>query len=162
LIRVSHHAFDLTGNVARSCVDRWLMRERISQVLEKQWDTVIVSISSNKPMAKLSEQTLSSLFDLQRKLVIGIDSATASEADFLAQFGETDATLSDLDQLQNVRLRLTDPYSRLCTLLLRVAEFQPIAPAVMLNLLAQTIEEGQAAVDAAQASVLEIRRDWDL
>jgi hypothetical protein len=29
-------------------------------------------------------------------------------------------------------------------------------------LLAQTIEQGQAAVDAAQASVLEIRSDWDL
>jgi hypothetical protein len=113
-------------------------------------------------MAKLSEQTLTSLFDLQRQLVMGIDSATAAEAALLAQFGETDATLSDLEQLQNVRLRLTDPYSRLCTLLLRVAEFQPIAPAAMLNLLAQTIEQGQAAVDAAQASVLEIRRDWNL
>jgi hypothetical protein len=40
-----------------------------------------------------------------------------------------------------------------------VAEFQPFAPAAMLNLLAQTIEQGQAAVDAAQASVLEIRSD---
>jgi hypothetical protein len=113
-------------------------------------------------MAKLSEQTLTRLFDLQRQLVMGIDSATASEAELLAQFGETEATISDLDQLQNVRLRLTDPYSRLCTLLLRVSEFQPFAPAAMLNLLAQTIEQGQAAVDAAQASVLEIRSDWDL
>jgi hypothetical protein len=113
-------------------------------------------------MAKLSEQTLTRLFDLQRQLVMRIDSATASEAELLAQFGETEATISDLNQLHNVRLRLTDPYSRLCTLLLRGAEFQPFAPAAMLNLLVQTIEQGQAAVDAAQASVLEIRSDWDL
>ena len=32
----------------------------------------------------------------------------------------------------------------------------------MLNPLAQTMEQGQAAVDAAQASVQEIRRDWNL
>jgi hypothetical protein len=32
----------------------------------------------------------------------------------------------------------------------------------MLDLLDQTIEVGQAAVDAAQASVQEISRDWSL
>ena len=74
-------------------------------------------------MAKLSEQTLTTAFNLQR---------------------------------------LTNPYSRLCTLLLRVAEFQPTVAVAMLNLLTQTTKQGQAAVDAAQASVQEIRRDWKL
>jgi hypothetical protein len=113
-------------------------------------------------MAKLSEQTLLSILNLQRRLIEGIDTATALESLLFQQFGETDATKSDLEQLQNIRHRLADPYSRLCTLLLRVAEFQPMAPTAMLNLLDRTIEFGQAAVDAAQASVQEISRDWSL
>ncbi len=32
----------------------------------------------------------------------------------------------------------------------------------MLNLLIQTIEQAQSAVDAAQASVREVRRNWNL
>lgn len=78
------------------------------------------------------------------------------------QFGETEITIPALEQLQNARQRLTEPYSRLCTLLLRVAESQPTAPAVMLNLLAQTIEQAQAAVDASQASIREAKKDFDL
>lgn len=104
-------------------------------------------------MAKLSEQTLTTAFNLQRQLIEGINEATALDAALFEQFGETAETASDLEQLQNVRQRLTKPYSRLCTLLLRVAEFQPTVPAAMLNLLAQTMEQGQAAVNAAQASV---------
>jgi hypothetical protein len=78
------------------------------------------------------------------------------------EFGKTDSTKSNLEQLQNIRYRLADPYSRLCTLLLRIAEFQPMASTAMLNLLEQTIKVGQAAADAAQASVQEIKRDWSL
>jgi hypothetical protein len=113
-------------------------------------------------MAKLSERTLIAILNLQRRLIEGIDSATALESLLFQEFGETDLTESDLEQLQNIRSRLAEPYSRLCTLLLRVAEFQPKAPTAMLNLLDQTIESGQAAVDAAQASVQEISRDWSL
>jgi hypothetical protein len=113
-------------------------------------------------MAKLSEQTLTTILNLQRRFIEGIDEATALEALLFQQFGETEASESDLEQLQNIRQRLTDPYLRLSTLLLRVAEFQPLAPTAMLDLLAQTIERGQAAINAAQASVEEIRRDWNL
>jgi hypothetical protein len=113
-------------------------------------------------MAKLPEQTLLAILHLQRQLFEGIDAATAIESLLFQQFGETDATESDLEQLQNLRYGLADPYSRLCTLLLRIAEFQPVAPTAILNLLDKTIEVGQAAVDAAQANVQEINRDWSL
>jgi hypothetical protein len=114
-------------------------------------------------VAKLPKQTLIIILNLQQKLFEGIDAATAMEFLLFQQFGEIEATESDLEQLQNLRYRLADPYSRLCTLLLRVAEFQPIAPtAMLLNLLDRAIEVGQTAVDAAQASVQEISRDWSL
>ncbi|MCL1474471.1 hypothetical protein [Argonema antarcticum] len=45
---------------------------------------------------------------------------------------------------------------------MRILEIQPIAPADMLNLLAQSIEQGEAARDASLASVREIKRNWNL
>jgi hypothetical protein len=113
-------------------------------------------------MAKLLGETLIIIFNLQRRLVEMIDQASAAESSIFEQFGEIEATIPGLEQLQNARQRLTDPYSRLCTLLLRIAKYQPTAPVAMLNLLAQTIEQGQAAVDASQASIREAKRDFDI
>lgn len=113
-------------------------------------------------MAKLPDETLTILFTLQRQLVEGIDEAAATESMIFEQFGETEVTLPVLEQLQNVRERLMGPYSRLSALLPRIAEYQPIAPADMLNLLYQTVEQAQAARDASVASVREAKRDFDL
>ncbi len=77
-------------------------------------------------------------------------------------FGETLETLPELEEAQNARERLTLSYSRLSNLVLRVAEYQPTAPNAILNLLLQTIEQAQSTADASQASVLEIKRNWDL
>jgi len=113
-------------------------------------------------MAKLSDETTTNIFKLQRRLLELIDEATSAESVLFEQFGETELTISELNQLQNIRQRLIDPYSRLYTLLLRIAEFQPIASTAMLNLLAQTIEQGQAAIDVSKASIREIKGDWNI
>ncbi len=113
-------------------------------------------------MAKLPEEITTTVLNLQRRLLELTNEATATDTTIFEQFGETEATISTLEQLQNARQRLTDPYSRLCTLLLRIAESQPTAAVAILNLLAQTIEQGQAAVDASQASIREAKRDFDI
>ncbi|WP_250123794.1 hypothetical protein [Chroococcidiopsis sp. CCMEE 29] len=113
-------------------------------------------------MARLPDQILTAIFSLQRHLLEGINETAATELAIFEQFGETEITIPALEQLQNARQRLTDPYSRLCTLLLRVAESQPTTPTAMLNLLVQTIEQAQAAVDASEASIREAKRDFDL
>jgi hypothetical protein len=113
-------------------------------------------------MAKLPDETLTIIFTLQRQLVEGIDEAAATESMIFEQFGETEVTLPVLEQLQNVRERLMGPYSRLSALLPRIAEYQPTAPADVLNLLYQTIEQAQAARDATDASVREAKRDFNL
>ncbi len=113
-------------------------------------------------MARLPNETLTTIFSLQRQLVEGMNDAAATELANFEQFGEIEITILALEQLQNARERLTEPYSRLGILLLRIAESQPLAPAVMLNLLAQTIEQAQAAVAASQASIQEAKRDFDL
>ena len=42
------------------------------------------------------------------------------------------------------------------------AEYQPIAPNAMLNLLAQTIEQTEALIGAVEASISETKQNWNL
>ena len=113
-------------------------------------------------MAKLSEETLSTIFSLMRQLAEGIEEASAAEWQLFEEYGETPETLGELEELQNARERLTVRYSGLHSLLLRVLSIQPIAPTAMLELLEQTIEQSEAAASAAAASVREIKRSWNL
>ncbi len=108
-------------------------------------------------MAKLPDQTLSRIFYLQRRLVELINEAKATEFVLLERFGENEATLPELDQMHNSVERLTVPYSRLHTLALRIAEYQPIATDAMLNLLAQTIEQAEVLIGAVEASIAETK-----
>ncbi len=73
-------------------------------------------------MAKLPQETITTIFNLQRRLLKRIDEATATEAVIFEEFGEVEIILAELEQLQNVRERAKSSYSGLYTLLLRVAE----------------------------------------
>ncbi|MBW4618406.1 MAG: hypothetical protein KME17_03340 [Cyanosarcina radialis HA8281-LM2] len=113
-------------------------------------------------MANLSEATLTTVFDLQRRVLQLIDRATAFEFTILQQYGETEATISDLEILHNVRERATSYYTRLYRLLLQIVESQPVASSDTLNLLARSVRETQAIVDAGDATVREVQQDWNL
>ena len=109
---------------------------------------------------KLSDETLTLVFNLQRRLLQRINEATETEA-IMFEFGEEE-TFLELQQLQNVRERATSSYSRLYTLLLRVAESQPTATSATLDLLALSIEQAEATDAASEASVQDIKRNWML
>lgn len=113
-------------------------------------------------MAELTDETLGTIFNLQRRFLKHIDRATAMEAAIFERFGETEETIPELEQLQNVRERATSSYSRLHVLVLRIAEAQPVATPATLELLAQSIEQAQATDAAADASIQNIKRNWDL
>lgn len=113
-------------------------------------------------MAKLPETTIKIIFDLQRQLLERIDEATATEVVIFERFGENEATIPELEQLQQVRERATSSYTRLYTLLLRVYESQPLATSAILKLLETTIEQAEATNAAAQASVQDTKRNWSL
>lgn len=112
-------------------------------------------------MAKLKDATVNIIFDLQKQLLDRIDEATGTEAVIFEQFGETEETMPELEQLQNIRERATSSYSRLYTLLLRVYESQPLATSAILKLLANAIEQAEATNDAA-TSVQDTKRNWNL
>ena len=113
-------------------------------------------------MAELADETLSTVFNLQRRFLKHIDRATAMEAAIFEQFGETEETIPELEQLQNVRERATSSYSRLHVLLLRIAEAQPGATPATLDLLAQSIEQAQATDATAAASIDDIKLNREL
>ena len=91
-------------------------------------------------MAKLAQETITNILNLQQRLLAGIDEAKATEFAIFEEYGEIEATATVLDQLQNAAERLREPCSRLYTLLLRIAEAGPIASSAMLDLLYRSIE----------------------
>ncbi len=113
-------------------------------------------------MAKLPDEILTTIFSLQRQLAEGIEEASAIQWKLFEQYGETEETIGELEELDNARERLTTLYSRLNKLLLRILESQPTASAAMLNLLSQTLGQGEATTSAANASVREIKRNWNI
>ena len=113
-------------------------------------------------MAKLADETITTIFNLQRRLLAQIDQATTTAANLFGQFGETEETIPELEQLQNVRERATSSYTRLYTLLLRIAEAQPVATSATLDLLARSIEQAEAINAASAASVQDVKQNWNL
>ena len=73
-----------------------------------------------------------------------------------------DETFAELEELRNVTERVRLFYNRLYGLTLQVAESQPLASSATLELLRLSIEQAQAAADAGEASVLEIKKGWKL
>ena len=113
-------------------------------------------------MANLPDETVTTVFNLQRQLWRLINQVTAAEWMILEQYGETQATIPPLDQLQNSKERVRSFYSRLYTIMLRVAESQPITDFATLDLLFETIERSQAIISAVEASVQEAKRDLNI
>ena len=113
-------------------------------------------------MAKLSDETLTIVFNLQRRLLQRINEATETEAIIFEQFGEAEIIFVELEQLYNIKERARSSYSRLYTLLLRVAESQPMATSATLDLLALSIEQAEATDAASDATIQEIKGDLDL
>lgn len=113
-------------------------------------------------MADLSAETLNIIFNLQQRLLKIINEATKFSFVIFTQFGETEATIPELDELQNVRERATSYYVKLYRLSLQIAESQPAATSATLDLLLQSISQAQAITDAGEASNQEIKRNWNL
>ena len=113
-------------------------------------------------MAQLPEEITTTVFNLQRKLLIIIHEATAAQFLILERYGETEITLTDLEQLDNVLQRADTYYPRFNTLLRQIVSSQPLATSDTIRLLGHSIEDAQATVSALEATVQEIKKDWSL
>jgi hypothetical protein len=113
-------------------------------------------------MAKLSDENFNLIFNLLRQVAAEIENASATEWQLFEGYGENDLTIPELEELKGAKEKLTNAYSRLNTILLRILDAQPIAPADMLDFLERTIEQTQMVLYAAQASIIESKRIWNL
>lgn len=113
-------------------------------------------------MANLPNEVLTAVFELQRLLLRIINYATELEFMILEQFGETEATITELDEIQNVKERIISYYTRLYRLMLQLSQSQPGADSATLDLLTRSLTQTDAIASAGQASLLEIKRNWNL
>ncbi len=113
-------------------------------------------------MANLPDETLITVANLLPRLFNVINLATACEFNLFEQYGETEETVSELEELKNAAERARMFSNRLYGLVLQVAESQPVAYEATVKLLQQSIEQAQATADAVEASVQEIKRSWNL
>ena len=113
-------------------------------------------------MANLPEKTLIEIFDLQKQLFKIINDATATDFNLVEKQGETSATLPELDELQNIRERARDSYTRLSRLLINIGEAQPVINPSTLKLLYRAIEQANLTTNALEVSIKEIKNNWDL
>jgi hypothetical protein len=113
-------------------------------------------------MAKLPDEIITRILNLQRQLLEQIDEVTETEFTLLEQFGEPEQTIQEFEQLQNVRERADTYYSRFYVTLRRVYESQPLASRDTLELLAKFISEAEATIAAIRATIQEIKRDFNL
>jgi hypothetical protein len=89
-----------------------------------------------------------------------IGSTIDAEFRLFEQHGETVATIPELNELQNTKESLISFYSRLGTLMLRIAGSQPVATNDMLDLLYRSVEMTEHGLAAGIANLNEIKRNW--
>ncbi len=76
--------------------------------------------------------------------------------------GETDETISFLDEMKNVSIQAEERYFQLSKLEVSIAQAQPTASNAMINLLTQAIEQNQMRTPAWQRSIQEEKLEWQL
>lgn len=113
-------------------------------------------------MANLPEEILAKVFELQKQLFQIINEATATDYNLTEQYGETFATLPELEELQNIRERARDAYTRLSRLLLNIGETQPVVNQSTIKLLYRAIEQANLTITALEVSIKEIKSNWNL
>jgi hypothetical protein len=113
-------------------------------------------------MAKLPEEVTETIWLLKKQSLDIVEQATATEFILFDSFGETEQTISYLDEMKNVAEIATSSYSRLFRLHLQIAQSQPIASQDVLQFLQQVILETQTRIPAWKRSIEEVKLEWNL
>jgi methyl-accepting chemotaxis protein len=105
---------------------------------------------------------MNNLVNLQQSLLESLNEAKLSEYLLLENFGETDDTISSLDELTAIALQVADLYSQISRLLLQISEIQPAITSAMLRLLTERVSNIENRIPALRQSIKEIKLDWGL
>lgn len=115
-----------------------------------------------REMAKLPLEVTKTLWNLKQQLLEIVEQVMATEYDIFKSFGETNETLSYLDEMKNVAEEAETSYSRLSRLHLQIIKAQPIPSNNLLELLQQSILRTQTRIFAWHRSIQEVKQEWNL
>ncbi|PSB01708.1 hypothetical protein [Merismopedia glauca] len=113
-------------------------------------------------MAKLPPENTEIINNLKQQSLDLVDEATATELTIFELLGETQQTLSYMDEMKNVADEAASSFSQLSTLQLQMAQAQPNATPDLLRLLSQVISRTQARIPALERSIQEVKTEWNL
>ena len=113
-------------------------------------------------MAKLRSDTTEVINRLKQESLEIVDEATALELKIFERFGESEQTLSYMDEMKNVSEQAISAFSQLSSLQLQASYTQPDLPVDILQLLSKAIERTQARIPAWERSIEEVKLEWDL
>ncbi len=113
-------------------------------------------------MAYLPAETSETIWNLLKQLLKIVEDPSAAEFSLFERYGETDSTLSNLEDLKNLTDEAASRYSQLFNIRLRIAEAQPNVPSDMLSLLERAINQSQLRIPALERSLEEIKIEWNL
>jgi hypothetical protein len=113
-------------------------------------------------MAKIPSEISETIWRLKRQLADVIEEAKSAEYILFTQFGETERTISYLNDLQNIGEQATERFTQFSTLQIQILNVQPRAPLDMLEILEQAIASTELRLPALQRSIQEIKIEWRL
>jgi hypothetical protein len=113
-------------------------------------------------MAKLRSDTTEVINRLKQESLEIVDEATALEFKIFERFGESEQTLSYMDEMKNVSEEAIAAFSKLSSLQLQSSYTQPDLPVDILQLLVKTIERTQVRIPAWERSIEEVKLEWNL
>ncbi|PSF33094.1 hypothetical protein C7H19_20590 [Aphanothece hegewaldii CCALA 016] len=113
-------------------------------------------------MAKLPDEATEQIWHLKKQLLDIIDQAKVTEFVLFERFGETERTLTYLDDLQNIAEQATERFSQFSRIQIQIAAAQPDVFPDILELVTQAISNTQARIPALQRSIQEIKIEWQI
>ena len=113
-------------------------------------------------MASLPSETTEIINQLKQQSLEIINQASALELTIFELFGETDATITALDEMKSAAEDAESSYSQLSNIQLQISKSQPIPSSDMLQLLERAIVRIQARIPALERSIEEVKIEYNL
>lgn len=113
-------------------------------------------------MAKLPNELEETIWNLKRQLLEITERAKAAEFALFERFGETERTISYLDELQSVAEQATERFSQFSSIQIRIVNAQPNVLSDMLELVNRVVITTQERIPALERSIEEIKAEWRL
>lgn len=113
-------------------------------------------------MAEIPQENINRIVQNYQGLINIVNLAMSAEYKLFAQYGETEATINDLNALSNVATSATDSFKRLNAITIRIATIQPQTDVATANMLLETIIFNEARIPAWLRSIEEVVNNWSL